>query len=230
MTVIAVASVKNSPGVTTFALALAATWPGGKAVLAELDASGGELAGHFRLEPDPGIASLATETRRNRAPEVLLKHTQTLPGGLRVIAAPVQPGQAHAALTALTATLPEVLGNLSSDTVVVADLGRLTSPSAELAASADKVFVLARPRLTELAHLQGLAEAVPHAELILVGRGAYPPAEVTEAIGLSIRAHVAHDPGARAFLEGRRQRTRLVRAASRIAIALSTTAPMEVLA
>ncbi|MFG1879333.1 hypothetical protein ACGFIV_31285 [Sphaerisporangium sp. NPDC049003] len=227
MTVIGVASMKNSPGVTTFALALAATWPAGEVVLAELDASGGDLAGHFRLQPDPGIASLATELRRNQEPDVLFKHTQALPRGLRVITAPVRQDQAHAALSALTVTLPDVLKKLSPDITIIADLGRLTGTSKQLAASADRVLVLARPRLTELAHLQDLGDAVPHAEVVLVGRGTYPPREVTQAIGLGIRAHIAHDPAAHAFLEGRRQRTRVVRAARRIGLALSEVAPLE---
>ncbi|MEO3810771.1 hypothetical protein ABGB17_17355 [Sphaerisporangium sp. B11E5] len=224
MTVIGVASMKNSPGVTTFALALAATWPCGEVLLAELDAAGGELAGHFRLEPDPGVASLATELRRSQEPDVLGRHTQALPRGLRVIAAPVRQDQAYAAISAMTATLPDVLKKLPPETTVVADLGRLTGPSTELAARADHVLILTRPRLTELAHLQGLAEAVPHAEIVLIGRGTYPANEVTEAVGLRIRAHIAHDPGARAFLEGRRQRTRVVRAARRLATTLSTGA------
>ncbi|WP_449066276.1 hypothetical protein [Planomonospora algeriensis] len=227
MTVIGVASMKNSPGATTFALALAATWPGTDVVLAELDASGGELAGYFRLEPSPGTVSLAAETRSERDAEVLRRHTQSLPGGLRVIAGPARPDRAGAALMTLSATLPEVFGKLPAGAAVVADLGRLAGPAAELAVSMDRVLVLARPRLADLAHLEGLAEALPHAELVLVGRGAYPPREVTDAIGVRIRAHIAHDPAAQAFLEGRRQRTRLVRAARRISGALASVAPLE---
>jgi MinD-like ATPase involved in chromosome partitioning or flagellar assembly len=221
--VIGVASMKGSPGVTTFALALACIWPGNHpAILAELDASGGDLAGYFRLQPDPGIASLATETRRDRNPEVLFKHTQTLPKGLMVIPAPVRPSQAHAAITALAATLPDVFTKLPRDMTVIADLGRLTGPSAELAACVDRLLVLVRPRLTDLAHLEGLAEAAPNAELILAGPGPYPPREVAGALGLTIRIHLRHDAAAQAFLEGRRRRTRLVRAARQVARSLAS--------
>ncbi len=222
MTVIGVASVTGSPGVTTFALALAATWPDAfQVILAELDASGGDLAGHFRLEPDPGIASLATEIRREREPEVLYRHSQLLPKGLTVIAAPPRPAQAHAALTALASALPEVFKKLRPDVVVIADLGRLTGPSRELAAVTDRLLVLARPRLADLAHLEGLADALPQAELVLTGRGPYPLREVTDALGLNVRAHIGHDPAAQAFLEGRRRRTRLVRAARQVSRSLA---------
>lgn len=214
MTVIGVASVKGAPGVTTFALALAlaSTWPG-DVILAELDASGGDLATHHRLQPDPGIASLATEIRRERDPEVLVRHTQTL-RTLRVIAAPARPPQAYAAISALASTLPEVFPKLLSETTLIADLGRLTGPSVELASQMSRVLVLSRPHLADLAHLDGLPS---NAELILVGRGPYPPQEVTDALGVKIRAHIRHDPAAQAFLEGRRRRTRLVRAARQLA-------------
>ncbi|MEV2272905.1 hypothetical protein [Nonomuraea africana] len=223
MTVIGVASVKGSPGVTAFALALASTWPG-NAILAELDASGGDLAGYYRLQPDPGVASLATEIRRERDAEVLARHTQTLPRGLKVIAAPPRPAQAHAAISALAPLLPELFPKLLRETTLIADLGRLTGPSTELAGSADRLLVLARPHLTDLAHLDSLP---PHAELVLVGRGPYPPREVTDALGLKVRAHLRHDPAAQAFLEGRRRSSRLVRAARQLSTTLATFAQLE---
>ncbi|GIH99197.1 hypothetical protein [Planobispora takensis] len=227
MSVIGVASMKNSPGVTTFALALATTWPGGDTVFVELDASGGELGGYFHLDRNIGIASLATELRRERDPDVLFHHTQTLPGGQEVIAAPVGPAQAHAAVTALTTTLPEVLRKSLGGTTLVADLGRLAGPSAELAASMDTVLVMARPRLTDLMHLEGLAEAVPHAEIILTGPGTYPPGEVIDALGVKVRAHIAHDPAAQWFIQGRHGRTRFVRAVRRVAAGLAKTTRRE---
>ncbi len=53
---IAVCSLKGSPGVTTWALALAACWPRpASAVLVECDPSGGSLAARFGLAPAPGL-------------------------------------------------------------------------------------------------------------------------------------------------------------------------------
>ncbi|MFF3669855.1 hypothetical protein [Microtetraspora malaysiensis] len=228
MTAIGLASVKGSPGVTTFALALATAWPVGLPVLlAELDASGGDIAGCFRLPPDPGVASLATEIRRDRDPELLFRNAQTLPTGVKVIPAPVGPGQAQAALTALAVTLPEVVQRLPRNVSLLADLGRLNRPSIELANSMDRLLILAKPRLADLVHLEGLAEAVPHAELVLVGQGPYPPGEVTDAVGLKILAHLRHDPAAQAFLEGRRRRTRLLRAARQIGAVLASPFELE---
>ena len=64
---IAVGSVKGSPGATTFGLALAAQWPdSGPRILAELDPSGGDLAARFALSLSPGLVSLAAAVRAGR--------------------------------------------------------------------------------------------------------------------------------------------------------------------
>ncbi|HZD68787.1 MAG TPA: hypothetical protein VFA45_07675, partial [Actinomycetes bacterium] len=61
MSVIALAAGKGSRGVTTAALALAATWPAPRRVLlAECDPAGGSLAVRFRLRPTPGLVSLGS--------------------------------------------------------------------------------------------------------------------------------------------------------------------------
>ena len=69
MALIALAADKGSPGVTTTAVALAASWPR-PALLAERDPSGGDLAYRLpgphgqRLDPHRGLISLAVATRR----------------------------------------------------------------------------------------------------------------------------------------------------------------------
>ena len=69
MALIVVASDKGSPGVTTTAITLAAVWPR-RALLAELDPSGGDVALRLRgprgapLSPEVGLISLAVGVRR----------------------------------------------------------------------------------------------------------------------------------------------------------------------
>ncbi len=59
MTVVALASVKGSPGVTTAALAMAARWPAGrKVLLVEADPFGGDLAPRYGATVTGGLASL----------------------------------------------------------------------------------------------------------------------------------------------------------------------------
>ncbi len=122
---IVLGSVKGSPGVSTFSLALAARWPGAaKRVLVECDPAGGDLAARYDLALLPGLVSLAAARRGSGAAtgadgESLWSHTQVLPGGLPVLVAPPGGEQARAALashatasdlTHLAARLEEVSG------------------------------------------------------------------------------------------------------------------------
>src|SRR5436190_24003786 len=87
MSLVMVASVKGSPGVTTLGLALAATWPR-PALLAELDPEGGDLryrlraADGERFSASPGLSTYAAEIMDG--PDVRA-HVQELPGGLPVL-------------------------------------------------------------------------------------------------------------------------------------------------
>src|SRR6266702_8439110 len=119
---VAVASLKGSPGVTTFALALAARWPtgpgdggssaGARCVVVEADPSGGDIATRFDLAGSPGLVSLAAAARRGDDPGLVWRHAQALPGGLPVVAAPPGADQARAALAALAPDAPTAPGVL----------------------------------------------------------------------------------------------------------------------
>lgn len=107
---IALGSVKASPGVTTLTVALAARWIGGTArrLVVECDPSGGDLAMRFDLPLSPGLVSLAVAHRDPTGPgsgergEAAWEHVQSLPGGLPVLLAPPGHERARAAVAALT--------------------------------------------------------------------------------------------------------------------------------
>lgn len=74
---VALCSFKGSPGVTTSALAMAACSPSGvQPIVVECDPAGGDIFARFRLEPVPGLVSLAAAARRSVGPGVLGQHTQ----------------------------------------------------------------------------------------------------------------------------------------------------------
>src|SRR5205807_7327841 len=99
MSLIALASVKASPGVTTAALALGAVWPVPRqAVVVELDPLGGDLAARFGLAFEPGLLTLAAAVRRKDRAAALQEHVQQLLGKLPVIVGPASPEQAEAAI------------------------------------------------------------------------------------------------------------------------------------
>jgi hypothetical protein len=209
---VAVCSLKGSPGVTTFALALAARWPGqARCVLVECDPSGGDVATRFGLASSPGLVSLAAAGRRSSDPGLLWQHTQALPGGLPVVAAPPSADQALAAVSALA---PEgsggtdVLRPAASDAVVIVDCGRVDPTSAVLpiVRCADAMLLLSRAHAEDLAHLATRLDTVgrwsPRPGLLLVGEG-YSATEVSRELGVPAMGRIPEDRHAAAALCGR---------------------------
>lgn len=210
MTVVAIGSLKASPGVTTAMLALAAVWPASRPLLlVEADPDGGALAARFGLSTDPGLATAAPGLRREADDVVLNRHTQTLPGGTPLLVGPASPDQARASLAGCAARLGGALAASRTRDAIV-DCGRLSigTPVAPLLTAADTLLVVARPRLDELAHLThrlpALAKASRRVGLVLIGEVPYRPDEVNEAVGggLAFIARLANDPRAAAALNG----------------------------
>lgn len=240
MTLVALASLKASPGVTTAAVALGAAWPQGPRVaVAEWDPAGGDLAARYGLADTSGLVSLAAACRHERDPELLWRHAHHLPSGLPVLPAPVGGEQARAALGALATGFAEPAARIAHDpgTVVVADCGRLEPGGAAspLIRRANMLCVLARPVLAELAHLSSAAEGVramsDDIALVLVGTGPYTRDEVADVLGMPVRAVLPTDPKAAALLSGEtlgsrgQRRLPLLRAAGSLAedISAATT-------
>lgn len=211
---VAVCSLKGSPGVTTFALALAARWPAGSArVLVECDPSGGDVATRFSLAGSPGLVSLAAAARHGTDPGLLWAHTQPLPDGVPVVAAP--PGADHAA-AAVAAVVPRSGGGVgvlrwvasTPGVVVIADCGRVDPGSVvtPLVACADAMLLLSRAHADDLAHLVTRLEVVGRWSrrpgLVLVGEG-YGIAEVSAQLGVPALGPLPDDPAGAAALAGR---------------------------
>jgi MinD-like ATPase involved in chromosome partitioning or flagellar assembly len=230
VSVVACGAVRSC-GVTTLALALAATWPRGRRVLlVEIDRAGGTLAAASGWPPEPGLMSLAAAARRDSDPELVWEHCHLLPGGTPVLAGPASADQSQTALAMLGGLL-ERLGDIHGDVLV--DCGRLagTRPS-EVLIGADQVVLVARPRLADLHALDTWLEANRLARdglgLVLVGDGPYPDAEVAEALGIAVLARLPWDPDAAEGLVSvpatarELKVTPLVRAARTLADRLST--------
>jgi len=240
---IAVGSVKGSPGVSTFCLALAARWPGtGRRVLVECDPAGGDLAARYGVPLSPGLLSLAAPPRGAAAAagaglESVWWHTQVLPGGLSVLVAPPGGEQTRAALATLTGRGAHPLVQAAADpgSVVIVDAGRLDAGSAALGLvrAADQLLLLSRATGSDLAHLAARLEEVQdwseRLGLLLVGDG-YPDSEVTRELSLSVMARIPSDPVEAAALTGRIpprrrpfNRATLSRTAAQVATVLATS-------
>lgn len=235
MTVVALGSVKASPGVTTAAVALAAVWPQGSPVmLVEADPDGGVMASRHGLQETPGMSTLAAEARHRMADGLLSAHLQRLPGGLPLLVGPADPGEATRTLSAVADRLAAVLAETDGDVLV--DVGRLRSPgpAVALVAAADIVLVVARPRLDEL---RPLARRLPrvhresggHVGLLLVGERPYPSGEVARVLDAPVVGVLPEDTAAAEALNGmqggarRLRRSLLLRTAREVADRLAGT-------
>ncbi|WP_257900980.1 chromosome partitioning protein [Saccharothrix obliqua] len=216
---VSVVSLKGSPGVTTFVVALAAVWPvPARVLVVEADPSGGDLGLRFSLSSAPGLVSMAAAARRGGDAGLVWRHAQPLPGGVPVVVAPPDAEQARAALSALAhdpTGKPEVLRAVAGEpgVVVIADCGRMDpgSPASPLVRSSDVVVLLSRAHADDLAHLPRRLPAVgrwcPNCVLLLVGEG-YGEAEVARELGVAPLGRVPYDPVGAAVLCGRLNRLR----------------------
>lgn len=211
MTLVAMCSLKGSPGVTTAALGLAAGWPSAEhPVVVECDPAGGDLLGRYRLETAPGLMSLAAAARHREEPGLVWQHTQRLPGGLPVVVGPAGADQVRASLAQLAPRGTGVL-RLAADRagiVVVADCGRIepTSLALNVIQEADVMLLLARARDDALAHVatqwRSAASWSRRPSFVLVGDG-YPTDEVERELGIDVMARIPEDPKGAAALGGR---------------------------
>lgn len=246
MPLICLVSAKGSPGVTATALALATSWPAQRRLLAEFDPSGGDLGVRLGLPAGGGLAGLAAAARRPQTRRSLWPFAHELAGGLHVLPAPPGGEQASACLATLAAG--GVLRQLAADAaaaqaVVIADCGRLdpAGPTGQAGVLAGAVLAVARPYLSDLAHLAGRLEAISQqatlAGLVLVGGGpptagpAYPAWEIARALNVAVLASLPADPrGVAALHAGRGQpatgrRLPLARAARALAEHLDAAQP-----
>lgn len=215
MTLISFASAKGSPGVSQTVAGLAAIWPR-RAVMAELDPIGGDVALRYRgsdgtpLDLDTGLVSLGAALRGGKHAD-LAEHLQTTEDGMRTLVGLATPGQGHG----LGPAWPHIAGALRSfGDDVLADCGRFTpgSPVIPVIERSSALIFITRSEIPALAHLRarllalqeplriGAIDAVPIGVVIVGDPRDTRSVEDTEQLfassGLSVNALgvVAHDP------------------------------------
>jgi MinD-like ATPase involved in chromosome partitioning or flagellar assembly len=164
MALIAIASDKGAPGVTTAALALAAVWPR-PVLLAECDPAGGDLVYRFpavgggHLDPRRGVLSLAVVARRGMQPQQVWDHVQKLHGGLDVLAG-VTNAEQGAGLSLLWGPIGKALASMPQADVI-ADCGRLGAdgPLYDLLAEATTVVLVSKVHVADVIRLRDRATA-----------------------------------------------------------------------
>lgn len=238
MTVIAFASIKGSPGVTTAATAVAASWPTRRRVLlVEADPFGGDLAPRHAVSVTGGLASLFAAARRTLTPDAVWEHVHQLPGGLPVLFGLTNVHQA-VANEKLWPQVAEALSHLDADVVV--DAGRLLPQFAggirDVLERAGALVVLCEPTLEAIVHLRdalpGLVAEMRSRRLLVVPTGSvgYSSEEIGKTLQIEVGPSMPHDPNAAAALANKRstrklERTRLLRWAATVVTALGIDEP-----
>jgi MinD-like ATPase involved in chromosome partitioning or flagellar assembly len=221
VSVVTLASIKGSPGVTTAALALAAAWPSSrKVLLVEADPFGGDLAPRHGSTITAGLPSLFAAARRSLAPDAVWDHVDHLPGGLPVLfgLSGVQGATANEKAWPVVAA---ALGALDADVVV--DAGRLLPNFAggtrELLEHSDVLVVVCDPTLEGIVHLRAalpsLVAEIRDRRLLIVptASGTYGGSEIAETLGVGVGPALPNDRKAADALANRRTVARLERTA-----------------
>lgn len=159
MALIALASAKGAPGVTTTGLLLGGLWPR-PAVLAECDPSGSDVALRIPapdgspLDTHTGLLSLVAAGRKDLHPDLVHQHTQQIVGGLPVLTGVTVPAQAAGLGQQWSQLGP--LFNEVDDFDVIVDLGRIgaTTPQNALLGSAHAIAVLVDTTPSSVVHLR----------------------------------------------------------------------------
>ena len=235
MTVVALCSLKQSPGTTTLALALTAELSRRHqaVTMAEADPAGGDVAATIGFPSDPGLVSLAAEARRAGTWPDIAGHTVPLASGGSLLAGPDDAGQAAAAIAHLGARLVPALRTAATHSVV--DCGRWApgAPTAQILTASDQVIVGLHPTVSGVSHLLAAVTVLGpmvdgRISLCLAGSHPYGAAEVSAATGLNVEAVVPHDRrGVQALLEGRpTPRSGVMRAAAQLADRMTTPTPV----
>ena len=218
MAVLALASAKGSPGVTTTSLALTLVWPR-PVVLVEHDPAGGDLLAGFLAGADPpggGLLGLALASRRAplEAGSVL---ERTLPldtsGNRRALPAPADSSQWRPIAEAGD-RLADLFATVAADGSgpdVLLDAGRVGPTHGNpVFDQADLRLLVLRPTLrgasaarSHITALKGV-DASGGVGLLLVGDGAYTAREISDALGLPVLGVIANDPVSAAVLAGER--------------------------
>ena len=203
--ILALTSVKHSPGVTTAAVAMAlAAGPIPVSLVVEADPFGGDLAAWAGLSLEPGVSSLAASARHGNAVDVA-GHTQALPAGLPALLAPTSPALVAAAVDSLGERLRDALRQWPG--TVVVDCGRWAPNPAvhSIIREVDALLVVLRPTLAGIEHvrtrLDEFRSTGPAAVgALLIGDRPYRADEVESALGIPVAGTLAYDPrGARAL-------------------------------
>ena len=186
--IVTVGSVRGSPGVTSWALLLAAAWPAGvDRVVLEADPDGGVLGARYGVGVEPGAVSLVAALRRASVPVPVEEHGRRI-GDVWVVPGPETAEQSRRVWSAGAESSVAPLA--ADERVWIVDAGRLSTanPSRAFAASSAMVVLVSGPRLEDVVQLPSRVASLPapsdRVGVLVVGKSDYSRAELSEFVGV----------------------------------------------
>jgi cellulose biosynthesis protein BcsQ len=187
---IGLVSAKGAPGVTTAALALAAT-ASDDGLLIELDPSGGSIECWTAATAEPGLLRVASALRRATDTAVVAVGEGTNPPGVASVLAPSHGTLAESTIAAMGRSLATALA--TTDRTVVLDAGRWSrsQPTADRIRGCDHILIVTYPTVAGVEAARALAPSIEDAtrttpRLLLIGEHPYGATEVAEATGIAV--------------------------------------------
>ena len=198
-------SAKGSPGVTTAALAFAATSSnsgvGIQPLLVELDPSGGVIECWTGVAHEPGLSRVASGLRRSLEAEVVDAGIRPIPAGVAVVHAPTSGTLAESTIAAIGERLSIAMAE--SARLVIIDAGRWcrSQSTARRIVGCDVIVIVCQPTVAGVEAARALFDPI-HAitnvspVLLLIGDRPYSAGEVAEATGMTVIGTLPWDPHA----------------------------------
>jgi len=225
MPAIVLVSAKGSPGVTTVAAALTAVGAtSGRALLAELDPSGGSVQVLASGPAAWGLVDAAGRLRRESGPGPVVANVTTLPAGVPALLAPTAGHIAESVIGSAGDRWLPSLRAAAPDVVVDAGRWEPSQRTAHRVAGADVVGLVCRPTVGGIEAARLALERLRQAArapvvVVVIGRKPYRPEEIAAHLDVPLGGTLAWDPRGVAALwvggaTGRWRRTSLARSAA----------------
>jgi MinD-like ATPase involved in chromosome partitioning or flagellar assembly len=188
--IVTLASVRGSPGVTSWSLLLAAAWPardGRDRVVLEADLAGGVLGARYGLGVEPGAVSLIASLRRTDGDIPVAEHGRCVGEHIWLVPGPESGEQAGPVWAGTAETVASRLA--ADERVWLVDAGRLDAGSVilPLAVASKMVVLVCRSGPEDLvqvpSRVAALAAHTANVGVLVVGRVSYSIEELREFFG-----------------------------------------------
>lgn len=189
---ICVSSVRGAPGVSSWALTLAAAWQhSSDRVLVEADCSGGVVTARYDIPAEPGLADLLSASRGGALQVASmdslaqqLRPSLADEASLWVVPAPLLGHEAHTLWSALVS--PAATSMSSDRRLWIADCGRVWpgAPGERLMMTADHNVLVTDTAVESLVVLQSRVRSLPKPpSLLVIGKSRYSESELQAFTG-----------------------------------------------